>query len=81
MLSVDWRRLKTLRAIKKRLRELEKRIWAKLTFWPGDDDGFLAALGVNREQYRTKNPDGSTGYDVIRALNDTALQDWAEENR
>ncbi len=70
-----------LRAIKRRLKELEKRIWTRLPHWPNDCDGFLAALGVNVNQYRARNPDGSTGYDVIRALNDTAAEDWAEENQ
>ena len=65
-----------LRAIKKRLRELEQRIWAKLPFWPGDGDDFLECLGVDKEKYSMENPDGSIGYDVVRALGDTAAEDW-----
>lgn len=70
-----------LREIKKRIKQLEQKIWAKLPFWPDDEDGFISALSVDPGKYLTINPDGSSGYDVIRALNDTALQDWAEENR
>ncbi|MBR0199425.1 MAG: hypothetical protein IJQ42_04580 [Oscillospiraceae bacterium] len=65
-----------LRAIKERLRELEQRIWAKLPFWPDDGDSFLESLGVDRGKYIVKNPDGSIGYDAIRALSDTAVRDW-----
>ena len=65
-----------LREIKKRIVKLEQRIWAKLTFWPTDDDGFLECLGVDKEKYRMTNPDGSNGFDVIRALGTTAAEDW-----
>lgn len=68
-----------LRAIKKRLRELEQRIWTKLPFWQDDGDSFLESLGVDKGKYIVKNPDGSIGYDAIRALNDTAVQDWRTE--
>ena len=65
-----------LREIKMRIKQLEQRIWAKLTSWPDDDDGFLECLGVDKEKYHMKNPDGSNGFDVIRALSDTAAEDW-----
>lgn len=70
-----------LRAIKKRIKVLEQRLLAKLLFWPDDGDSFLESLGADKGKYIVKNPDGSIGYDVIRALNDTAAEDWAEENQ
>ena len=42
-------------------------------------DGFLESLGVDRGKYIVKNPDGSIGYDAIRALSDTAVRDWRTE--
>ena len=68
-----------LRELKKRLRQLEKRIWTKLPFWPDDGDGFITALGVDPGKYLSINPDGSAGYDAIRALCDTAAEDWRAE--
>lgn len=65
--------------IKKRLRALEQRIWAKLPFWPDDEDGFISALSVDPGKYLTINPDRSTGYDAVRALSDTAAEDWRAE--
>ncbi|MFR3145663.1 MAG: hypothetical protein ACLTOT_15715 [Eubacterium callanderi] len=48
--------------------------------FPSDEDGFLEALGINREKYAVELPDGSTGYDFLQALNDTAAdEDWSEE--
>lgn len=63
-------------AVKKRLRALEQRILAKLPFWPDDGDSFLESLGADKGKYIVKNPDGSIGYDAIRALSDTAAEDW-----
>ena len=68
-----------LRAIKKRIKVLEQRLLAKLPFWPDDGDSFLESLGVDKGKYIVKNPDGSIGYDVIRALSDSAVQDWRQE--
>lgn len=48
--------------------------------FPPDKDGFLEALGINKEKYAVELPDGSTGYDFLQALNDTAAdEDWGEE--
>ena len=69
------------RESKKRIVKLEQRIWAKLTFWPTDDDGFLEALGITerqKEKYKRINPGGVAGYDEIEALNSTAATDWAD---
>lgn len=65
-----------LKQIKTRLKRIEQRIFSKLPFLPGDNDDFLVALGVSPDKYRVNNPDGSTGYDAIRALNDLAAEDW-----
>ncbi len=67
-----------IREIKKRLKRLEQRIWTKLPLWPDDSDGFLAALGVDNRRYAVTNPNGSTGFDTIRALSDLAAEDWKE---
>lgn len=42
----------------------------------GNDDGFLDALGVAPEAYEQERPDGSVGYDFLKALCDTAARDW-----
>ena len=56
----------------KRLEEYRKQIAPPLTI-DRDRDGFIKALvGDQKEQYR----DDSGGYDAIRALNDTAADDW-----
>lgn len=48
--------------------------------FPPDKDGFLEALGIDKTQYCVELPDGSTGYDFLQALNDTAAdEDWSEE--
>ena len=47
--------------------------------FPLDKDGFLEALSVDKEKYAVELPDGSTGYDFLKALNDTAAEDWSEE--
>ena len=65
-------------SIRARLSTIENRIRAALPLWPDDSDGFLAALGVDCEKYRVKNPDGSAGFDALRALSDTAASDWRE---
>lgn len=67
-----------LNQIKARLVRLEQRIWTRLPLWPDDSDGFLGALGVDSRRYAVTNPNGSTGYDAIRALSDLAAEDWKE---
>ena len=57
----------------KRLEEGAKRLIVNL--FPTDEDAFVHALvGDRAEQYRHGD-----GFDVIKALSDTAVQDWAEE--
>lgn len=46
--------------------------------FPGDEDGFMEALGVRREDYAVELPDGALGYDFLKALEDTAPLDWEE---
>lgn len=46
--------------------------------FPGDEDGFMEALGVRREDYAVELPDGTLGYDFLKALEDTAPLDWEE---
>ena len=46
--------------------------------FPGDDDGFMEALGVKQEDYVVELPDGAQGYDFLKALEDTAPLDWEE---
>lgn len=46
--------------------------------FPPDKDGFLEALGINKEKYAVELPDGSIGYDFLQALNDTSAEDWEE---
>ena len=67
-----------LNQIKARLVRIEQRIWTRLPLWPDDSDGFLAALGVDNRRYAVTNPNGSTGFDAIRALSDLAAEDWKE---
>lgn len=56
----------------KRLEANAKRLFVSL--YPPDDDGFCHALvGDQAEQYQR-----GEGYDIMQALNDTAVQDWAE---
>lgn len=47
-----------------------------ITLFPPDDDSFISALGVEPERYERKNRDGTTGYDVMAALDDTAPEVW-----
>lgn len=63
-----------------RIRALERRLFAKLPFWPDDADKFMLALGVDADSYRKMNADGSTGFDFIAALADTAAEDWREND-
>lgn len=46
--------------------------------FPGDEDGFMEALGVRREDYAVELPDDTLGYDFLKALEDTAPLDWEE---
>ena len=41
-----------------------------------DNGNFIMALGLDPEQYAVPLSDGRTGYDVVKALNDTAAADW-----
>lgn len=66
------------RGILDRLEALERRIKAVLPFWSNDDDGFLAALGVDPHKYERRNHDGSVGYDMLAAIRATAADDWAD---
>lgn len=47
-----------------------------IALFPPDDDSFISALGVETEKYQRKNRDGTIGYDVMAALNDTAPDVW-----
>lgn len=59
--------------IKERLKRLEGAIKnASRNLYPGNEDGFLTALGVNEKDFEA--PGG--GYDFIAALNATAAEDW-----
>lgn len=48
------------------------------TFFSGNEDGFLEALGVDPEKYKHAAPDGTIGYDFMAALNDTVAESWNE---
>ena len=48
-------------------------------FFPGNDDGFIDALGVDPEKYKLVASDGTVGYDFMVALNDVAKECWSEE--
>lgn len=65
--------------IRQRLAMLEAKAKSMLPFWPGDDDGFVSALGVDRSRFKAENPDGSIGVDFIAALSSTAREDWKDE--
>ena len=59
--------------LKERIKRLEKAIGtASRNLYPGNEDGFLTALGVNEKDFEA--PGG--GYDFIAALTATAAQDW-----
>ena len=60
-----------------RLAAIEAKIKDALQSW-NDGDGFVEALGVNLQKYQVKNPYGSPGYDFMRALSDTAAEDWKD---
>jgi len=64
------------RSIFDRLAALEHKIISLLPCWSNDDDGFLAALGVDLNKYEHKNHDGSVGYDWLAALSDKAPDVW-----
>lgn len=56
----------------KRLESNARRLM--FTAYPPDDDGFLHAVcGDQAEQYRHGD-----GFDVMKALSDTAVQDWKD---
>lgn len=47
--------------------------------FPGNDDGFIDALGVDLELYKHVSSDGAVGYDFLTALNDIAAECWKGE--
>lgn len=51
---------------------------AKVIF-SDNEDGFLDALGVDPQRYAREQPDGTIGYDFMKALDDTARADWSAE--
>lgn len=63
-----------------RLLKKAKRVLSELaiSIFTGNEDGFMDALGVDLELYAVNIPDGSVGYDFLKALNDTSAADWAE---
>lgn len=65
-------------AIKKRLAALESKILDTFPLFPDDEDGFIAALGLDPSGYQVRNADGSIGYDFLKALSSTAADDWAD---
>ena len=46
--------------------------------FPGDADGFMDALGVDKDKYKVEYPNGEVGYDFLKALADTARKDWGD---
>lgn len=64
-----------MKSILDRLKRLENTIKQKIeSLIVGNDDGFLDALvgADHAEQYR----DSNGGYDFMKAMNDTAKDDW-----
>lgn len=49
-----------------------------MSLFPGDDDGFLEALGVDPVKYEKKHSDGNVGYDIMAALNSVAAEVWKD---
>ena len=71
------KRDKMLMGLRRRLRQLEKQISNRFPSFPGDDDGFITALGVDPDRYKKTNPSGTVvGYDMLQALADLAAEDW-----
>lgn len=59
--------------LKERIKRLEALVNSKArSLYPGNEDGFLTALGVNEKDFEA--PGG--GYDFIAALNATAADSW-----
>lgn len=46
--------------------------------FPDNEDGFIDCLGVDPEKYKHIYSDGSVGYDFLKALADTAKEDWED---
>lgn len=46
--------------------------------FPDNADGFLECLGVEPKKYERRQPDGSIGYDFLKVLADTAVEDWED---
>jgi len=59
--------------ILERIKKIEQTM--KRTRPPGDEDGFLAALGVDKEPFAIPG----RGYDFIAALSATAAADWKDK--
>lgn len=44
-----------------------------------NDDNFIEALGCDPKDYEVVLKDGTIMYDADRVLNDTAKEDWSDE--
>jgi len=56
-----------------RIKRIENILFkGKENTFPGNKDGFITALGLDKEKF--EKPGG--GYDFIEALNETAAEDW-----
>lgn len=66
-----------LKRLKSRIERLEMALKeARRNLYPGNEDGFLTALGVNEKDFEKQGG----GYDFIAALTATAAEDWKEGN-
>ena len=57
--------------LKERLLHLEKALRERGIHYPGNEDNFVTALGVNEKDFEKGG-----GFDFISALNETAAEDW-----
>ena len=46
---------------------------------PGDSDGFIEALGVDKGRYKVENIDKTIGYDFVKAMQSVAVDVWRSE--
>lgn len=65
------------KSLSARLAAMEARIRDELQSG-NEEDGFVEALGVDLQIYQVKNRYGSIRYDFMRALSDTAAEDWKD---
>lgn len=68
--------MKKINRLIKRARQLTNTCIAFI--FPGNEDGFIDALGVDPEKYKRTSRDGAVGYDFMAALNDIAAECWEE---